>query len=156
MELVKGLEPPTCWLQVSCSTNWATLAYIGSKSGTRTHDLSVNSRLLYQLSYLGTLNQQRLTFPGGCPPSIISSVKLNFCVRDGNRCILYAIITKYCFVLKISLNAIHSKLHIWIFTTFQKVCYHIWSSPRPISIHQLKTLLLLHLGPINLLVFQGS
>ena len=28
MELVDGLEPPTCWLQISCSTNWATPAYI--------------------------------------------------------------------------------------------------------------------------------
>ena len=25
-ELVDGLEPPTCWLQISCSTNWATPA----------------------------------------------------------------------------------------------------------------------------------
>ena len=23
LELVDGLEPPTCWLQISCSTNWA-------------------------------------------------------------------------------------------------------------------------------------
>ena len=23
VELVDGLEPPTCWLQISCSTNWA-------------------------------------------------------------------------------------------------------------------------------------
>ena len=28
MELVDGLEPPTCWLQISCSTNWATPAWI--------------------------------------------------------------------------------------------------------------------------------
>ena len=27
LELVDGLEPPTCWLQISCSTNWATPAY---------------------------------------------------------------------------------------------------------------------------------
>ena len=26
LELVDGLEPPTCWLQISCSTNWATPA----------------------------------------------------------------------------------------------------------------------------------
>ncbi len=26
MELARGLEPPTCWLQISCSTNWATPA----------------------------------------------------------------------------------------------------------------------------------
>ena len=27
LELVDGLEPPTCWLQISCSTNWATPAF---------------------------------------------------------------------------------------------------------------------------------
>ena len=27
LELVDGLEPPTCWLQISCSTNWATPAW---------------------------------------------------------------------------------------------------------------------------------
>ena len=28
MELVDGLEPPTCWLQISCSTDWATPAFL--------------------------------------------------------------------------------------------------------------------------------
>ena len=27
MEPAKGLEPATCWLQISCSTNWAMPAY---------------------------------------------------------------------------------------------------------------------------------
>ena len=27
LELVDGLEPPTCWLPISCSTNWATPAF---------------------------------------------------------------------------------------------------------------------------------
>ena len=27
LELVDGLEPPICWLQISCSTNWATPAF---------------------------------------------------------------------------------------------------------------------------------
>ena len=35
----------------------------------------------------------RLTLPGSCPPSTISAQELNFCVRNGNRCILFAIIT---------------------------------------------------------------
>ena len=26
MELLAGLEPATCWLRISCSTNWATVA----------------------------------------------------------------------------------------------------------------------------------
>ena len=40
-------------------------------------------------------NWQRPTFPGGRPPSIISAKELNFCVRDGNRCGLLAIVTRY-------------------------------------------------------------
>ena len=28
MEPAKGLEPPTHWLQISSSTNWATLAFL--------------------------------------------------------------------------------------------------------------------------------
>ena len=28
MELARGIEPPTCWLQVSCSANWATPAFL--------------------------------------------------------------------------------------------------------------------------------
>ena len=52
MELMKRLELSTCWLQISCSANWATPAN-GSLSRTRTCDRSVNSRLLYQLSYQG-------------------------------------------------------------------------------------------------------
>ena len=39
--------------------------------------------------------RQRLTFPGGRPPSIISAKELNYCVRDGNRCDLFAIATEY-------------------------------------------------------------
>ena len=39
------------------------------------------------------LNRRRPTFPGSCPPSIISAKELNYCVRDGNRCILFAIVT---------------------------------------------------------------
>ena len=27
LELARGIEPPTCWLQVSCSANWATPAW---------------------------------------------------------------------------------------------------------------------------------
>ena len=40
------------------------------------------------------LFRRRPTFPGSFPPSIISAKELNYCVRDGNRCILSAIITR--------------------------------------------------------------
>ena len=31
LEPAKGVEPPTHWLQISCSANWATLALILKK-----------------------------------------------------------------------------------------------------------------------------
>ena len=39
----------------------------------------------------------RATLPGGRPPSTIAAKELNFCVRNGNRCILFAIITTFLF-----------------------------------------------------------
>ena len=46
----------------------------------------------YQLFYL---TWRRPTFPGSLPPSIISAKELNFRVRDGYGCVLFAIVTKY-------------------------------------------------------------
>ena len=37
---------------------------------------------------------QRSILPGSCPPSTFDVRELNFCVRDGNRCVLSAIVTK--------------------------------------------------------------
>ena len=42
-------------------------------------------------------NRQRPTFPGSFPPSIISAKELNYCVRDGNRCDLLAIVTGFSY-----------------------------------------------------------
>ena len=39
-------------------------------------------------------NGRRPTFPGSFPPSIIGAKELNYCVRDGNRCDLLAIVTR--------------------------------------------------------------
>ena len=46
-------------------------------------------------------NRQRPNFPGSLPPSIIGAEELNYCVRDGNRCDLFAVVTGY---LIVSLN----------------------------------------------------
>ena len=37
---------------------------------------------------------QRSILPGSHPPSTFDAKELNFCVRDGNRCGLFAIVTK--------------------------------------------------------------
>ena len=47
----------------------------------------------------GRKNRQRPTFPGSFPPSIIGAKELNFCVRDGNRCVLPAIVTGFIRIL---------------------------------------------------------
>ena len=39
------------------------------------------------------MNLRRPNFPGGHPPSIIGAKELNYCVRDGNRWNLLAIVT---------------------------------------------------------------
>ena len=54
-------------------------------------DHGATSELHTQLVFL---NRQRPTFPGSPPPSIIGAEELNYCVRDGNRCILFAIVTR--------------------------------------------------------------
>ena len=52
------------------------------------------SRIKYpRFSIIKKITWLRLTLPGSCPPSTISAKELNFCVRNGNRCILFAIIT---------------------------------------------------------------
>ena len=79
---MNGLEPLTCWLQVSCSANWAT------------------SALFQRLQ-----NQTRS----------LTQIKL-----------------------------------------FSLLTFSFRSSPRPISISKLNTLLYLHLWPIYLVVFKGS
>ncbi len=41
----------------------------------------------------GRVRRQLLIFPWGCPQSIIRAEELNFRVRDGNGCTLFAIVT---------------------------------------------------------------
>ena len=40
-------------------------------------------------------NPRLPTFPGRFQPSIIGDEELNYCVRDGNRCNLFAIVTRF-------------------------------------------------------------
>ena len=55
LELVTGIEPATCWLQISCSASWATPAKckLGASGRNRTTDTGIFSPLLYLLSYRG-------------------------------------------------------------------------------------------------------
>ena len=91
------------------------------------------------------LPQRFPTFPGSCPPSIIGTTELNYCVRYGYRCVLRVIITEF-------LNTTYLIFHL----LYDKLSNSSWKSPRPISIGQLNTLLHLHLRPINHVVYMGS
>ncbi len=61
---------------------------------------------------------QRPTLTGGKPPITIGAKELNYCVRYGNRCDLFAIVTK------LMLNElIHSKLNKTNISTTITVSY---------------------------------
>ena len=64
-----------------------------NRTGTRGKSRRILSPVRLPVPPLRHLTWLRLTLPGGCPPSTISAKELNFCVRNGNRCILFAIIT---------------------------------------------------------------
>ena len=89
---------------------------------------------------LFSVASRRPTLPGPCGPSTIGAGKLNFCVRDGNRCDLSAIITRHGNWMKQTLCVIQ-ELRI---------------SPRPISTGQLNASRHVHLQPINPVVYRGS
>ena len=77
---------------------------------------------------------QRSTLPHSPPCSTIDAVELNFPVRNGKECFLYAIITRYYMFERIC-----------SFKIAYELFFIFWSSPRPISISQLNTLPHLHL-----------
>ena len=123
----------------------------GDSTGNRTPVTAVKGRCLDRLTMEPhkLRNRQRPAFPGSLPPSIIGAEELNFCVRDGNRCVLSAIATGFvCIELNLKFRiTVSSKL---------KCLKTFWSSFRPISIGQLNALLHLHLRPINVVVSHGS
>src|SRR3954454_10106973 len=88
---------------------------------------------------------QRPTLTGGEPPTTIGAKELNFRVRYGNGCDLFAIATR------LFRRFVPSKLD-----NRQSSLKLFWLSPRPISICQLHVSPRFHPKPINLIIFQGS
>ena len=86
--------------------------------------------------------------------SIFGIVGLNFCVRHGNRCTPYFIVTN---IVKYAAFFQHTQKYImYKFYAIFSIVIKFWLSPRSISTNQLNTLLHLHLWPINQLVFLES
>ena len=79
MELAIGIEPTTCWLQVSCSACWATPAFCYGASGrNRTTDTGIFSPLLYRLSYRGIKKWRPGTGSNRRPPAWQAGVLTNW------------------------------------------------------------------------------
>ena len=79
----------------------------------------------------------RLTLPGSYPPSTISAKELNFCVRYGNRCILFAIITTYCIVFIFNTSIILILIFVIVNTFFNIFIFYI--STKKFRVNTLKT-----------------
>ena len=78
MELAIGIEPTTCWLQVSCSANWAMPAKCGASGRNRTTDTGIFSPLLYRLSYRGIKKWRPGTGSNRRPPAWQAGILTNW------------------------------------------------------------------------------
>ena len=75
---------------------------------------------------------------------------------------MFALLSRTSIILTFSINNVNTFYKVFFKVNTLKTAYHLifhhlsWSSPRPISIDKLNTLLHLHLRPINQVVFLGS
>src|SRR6266699_3564305 len=56
----------------------------------------------------GRAKRRRPIFPWGCPQSIVRAEELNFRVRDGNGCTLFAIAPVHLHIQAVSLDTVYS------------------------------------------------
>ena len=138
-----GLEPITCWLQISCSANWATSAYILQVTPTGIEPVLPP----WKGDVLTAWPRSQKTPPVGLEPTttrLTAECSTDWAKEDYSE--------------NISSVYISSKLHTNYWLSFHLFCsYHLtWLCPRPISNSQLHVLLHFHLCPIYLVVFKGS
>ena len=96
--------------------------------------------------------RQRPTLPHSRPCSTIGAKELNFRVRDGNGCFLFAIATEKNFNFQCDNN-----LDINTSKRSEQLCKLFYGqASRPISTSKLNALPHLHTWPINLVIFEGS
>ena len=137
--LTKGFEPSTYALLVRCSANWAKSAY--------QYPLILYQKTLWKKNFLFRFAWQRPILAGSDPPTTFGVLKLNCCVRHGNRCILQAIITTLWKLVLSKLNNIFS---------LQVPDHLTWLSPRPISNGPLHASPHCHFHPIYHIISVGS
>ena len=94
---------------------------------------------------------QRPTLTGGDPPTTLGAMELDFCVRNGNRYILHAIVTTLFSLRK----PCSLKTRQYPFLFFKNLRF-FWLSPRPISNGPLHASPHFHFHPIYLIISQGS
>ena len=118
----------------------------GSPNWARTSDIMINSHALYRLSYRGTI--LAMTYlPSKRPASIVGAEGLNFCVRDGNRCDPFAIVTR---IFNWSGSSPSQNYTVTFFLWLARFLRfpHSWLSIRLISISPLNVSPHLHSWPI--------
>ena len=104
----------------------------------------------------GKKPRQRPTLPPGCPDSTIGAGGLNYRVRNGNGCDPSAMVTGVNLSKKwLDNRRILKQLNARP-CRHSEHCKRNGQASRPISTRKLKALLLLHTGPINLVVYEGS
>ena len=100
---------------------------------------------------LEALAWQRPILAGSDPPTTFGVLKLNCCVRHGNRCILQAIITTL--PSRVRACALKTKQYLIPPTNLTASA---WLSPRPISNGPLHASLHFHFHPIYHIISVGS
>ena len=141
-----GGRTRTCDLRVMSPTSCqllhpAILIINGAEDRNRTGTGGKSRRILSPVRLpvppLRHITWLRLTLPGSYPPSTISAKELNFCVRYGNRCILFAIITTYCIVFIFNTSIILILIFVIVNTFFNIFIFYI--STKKFRVNTLKT-----------------
>ena len=97
--------------------------------------------------------RRRPTLPHRTPCSTIGAEELNFRVRDGNGCFLFAIATENCKAMVTQSYNLYATIEP---QTFQRSCtLFCGQAARPISTSKLNALPHLYPWPINLVFFKG-
>ena len=112
-------------------------------------------QIFYNIRCLGQYIRRRPTFPGSRPPSIISTMELNFRVRDGNGWNLHVIVTGFISPCTFKTEQYHTSTIIFSLLTNRMFPYFLRLSARSISIGQLNVSLHVYLRPINHIVYVG-